>query len=333
MTGRYSNLGEAARNGLLLAIEDINQSGGINGRKVELLIRNDSQDESSAIQGINELAAENVAAIVGPMTSSMASVVLPIANSRGISLVSPTATSTALEGLDDALFRMLPSDPDSARQLAAYAYASMKVRSVTLLLESSNRSYSQSMGDAFREAFTRQGGNILESAWFVSGEATSKSFIAARLKGRPDALMLIGSAVEIARLGQIAREISPSITLLGDTSDEMLLKIGGKSLERYVATQPFDRNGTSPQFHALSLRYADRYKQPLGFTALVSYDCGIAIMEALRRKKKDETLHSSLLRNSPFPGIQEDVAFDRFGDSHRNSQLVTIADGAFKVVK
>jgi branched-chain amino acid transport system substrate-binding protein len=145
--------------------------------------------------------------------------------------------------------------------------------------------------------------------------------------------MLIGSAVEIARLGQIAREVDPSITLLGDTSDEMLLKIGGKSLDRYVATQPFNRDDTSPKFRTFAKRYEVRYKQPLGFTALVSYDAGTAIMEALRRREGNETLQTALIRNSPYLGVQGEVAFDKFGDAHRSSQLVTITNGAFQVLR
>jgi branched-chain amino acid transport system substrate-binding protein len=80
-TGRASDLGTSGRNGAILAVETINAAGGIKGKPVTLLIRDDQQNPATAGPIMSELANSGVDAIIGPMTSSMALAMTPFANS------------------------------------------------------------------------------------------------------------------------------------------------------------------------------------------------------------------------------------------------------------
>ena len=77
-SGRVADLGIAGRDGVQLAVEICNRSGGVSGRKVQLIIKNDEQTPEVAERGVRELIAEGVLAIVGPMTSAMGMAVVPI---------------------------------------------------------------------------------------------------------------------------------------------------------------------------------------------------------------------------------------------------------------
>lgn len=333
LTGRYANLGEGGRDGLLLAIEEQNQAGGIGGHKIELLIRDDAQDEAKAKQGTRELIDAGVVAIVGPMTSSMALAVLPVIDGKPVPLVSPTATSTALEGKDDALFRILSSDPEYAAQLAAHAYRKMGLRRVAILMEGSNQTYSNSLGSAFRSAFEQLGGQIAAFASFSTADTAAPEFVRAQFKNAPDAVFLIGNSVDLARLGQMARQIDPKIALLGDTVEERLLALGGAPLEGYVATQAFNRDDPSPRYREFAGKFEQRYKRSVGFAAVTAYDAGRAVLKALEQRQGQESLKEALIARGPFSGAQGDIAFDRFGDAHRPAFVVVIRDGKFALVK
>ncbi|MBW1797231.1 MAG: ABC transporter substrate-binding protein, partial [Deltaproteobacteria bacterium] len=80
LTGRLSYLGTAGRNGVILAVEEINEAGGINGRPVELITRDDGHDPKVAVKVDRELIGEGVVAIIGHMTSSMSMAALPLIN-------------------------------------------------------------------------------------------------------------------------------------------------------------------------------------------------------------------------------------------------------------
>ena len=101
LSGRVADLGEAGRHGVLLAVDEANAAGGVNARKVELLIKDDEQQAAAAIKAIEELVAARVDAVIGPMTSSMGEAVLPVASRAGLVVVSPTVTFSLLAGRDD----------------------------------------------------------------------------------------------------------------------------------------------------------------------------------------------------------------------------------------
>ena len=78
LTGNSADLGEAGRNGAMLAIEQANQSGGINGRPIELLARDTGSTPATAISSAKELLDARVVAVIGTMTSGMTSALLPV---------------------------------------------------------------------------------------------------------------------------------------------------------------------------------------------------------------------------------------------------------------
>ena len=80
LSGKFSDLGTATRNGALLAVELVNLSGGVDGRKLHLLELDDKQSVESALQAMEEFQKQGVVAVVGPSTSSIAVAVTPVAD-------------------------------------------------------------------------------------------------------------------------------------------------------------------------------------------------------------------------------------------------------------
>ena len=101
LSGRVADLGISGRNGATLAVENINSTGGVNGRKVKLVVMDDKQDGEVAKQVVKELIDQGVAAIIGHMTSSMSMQTVPIVNEKKVIMMSPTTTTTYLSGKDD----------------------------------------------------------------------------------------------------------------------------------------------------------------------------------------------------------------------------------------
>ena len=121
LSDRNSDNGQSGQNGVILAIEQFNRAGGLHGRMVELVSRDDAQHRETAARSAHELVAARVEAVIGPFTSSMAEVIVPITGQAGILEVSPTITSMAFYGKDDNLPRQragLRQDPDPARAKA-----------------------------------------------------------------------------------------------------------------------------------------------------------------------------------------------------------------------
>lgn len=119
---RVADLGISGRNGVALAVNLRNQSGGINGRKIELIVEDDKQDPEAAKQAIARLLGHKVEAIIGPMTSVIAMAHVPLANEAKMVMVSPTVTTTKLSGLDDYFLRVIASTTEYAHKSADYHF-------------------------------------------------------------------------------------------------------------------------------------------------------------------------------------------------------------------
>ncbi|WP_156498768.1 ABC transporter substrate-binding protein, partial [Oleiphilus sp. HI0079] len=107
LTGKVSDLGGPARNGMLFAVEEANKADGINGQPIQTLIRDDRQDPETAKKVVAELLAKNVDAIIGPVTSSMAVQVAPMAEQAQTVMMGVTVTTNDLSNKDDHFFRVL----------------------------------------------------------------------------------------------------------------------------------------------------------------------------------------------------------------------------------
>ena len=334
LSGPHAALGESGRNGLLLAVEERNAAGGIKGRRIELVLHDDMQQPDHAAAMAVQLIESQVVAIVGPMTSSMATAVLPAIGQRDIPLITPTASSTQLEGLDDALFRIMSSDPVYAEQLAAYSYRERGVRRVAVVHEQANAAYASSMVRAYAAALGKLGGTVVFSEAFTQNMRSDDPELVGRaLASQPDALLFVGNTVDAVRIAQAARLRKPDIILLGDTVEETLVQLGGRNVEGYIAFLPYDRDSTLPQALTFRQAYQARFNAQPGFGATCAYEAAQVLFAAIEARQPGESLKTTLLRAGPYAGLQDKITFDRFGDTHRQGVIVGVQDGQFRVLK
>ncbi len=335
LSGYVADLGEAGRNGAQIAIEETNRAGGIGGRQVELIVRDDGQQPEKAIAAVNELVAARVEAIVGPMTSAMAEVVLPLAERAGVVLVSPTVTARNFFGLDDHLFLIMSSTLDEAALSADYHFTQSGVRRVVAIHDTRNRSYTESWLRDFMAEFQERGGDVIPIA-FESGPAVdSGKIISEALGKRPDAIVLISNAFDAARFAQKVRDSNSAILLFATqwASTERLIEFGGKAVEGMVLHNYFDRDSKEPQLQKLRQTYSERFQRDPDFAVVAAYDATRAVLEGLARRTAGQSLAEALLTRGPFTGAEAGISFNGNGDSRRIPHVTVVRDGRFVTVR
>ena len=334
LSGRVADLGEAGRNGALLAVEETNLAGGVNGRRVELLIHDDEQQAPAAVKATEALVAARVDAIIGPMTSSMGEAILPVATRAGVVVVSPTITSSLLAGLDDLLFSVAPSVETSTRRCAAFEYA-RGIRRVAIVYDLSNRTFSADWAEHFRRDFTSLGGTVVAEASFMSGDDASYGEAIRKLAvAKPDALHIVASAVDTVRLTQLARNLglNQPVTSSSWAATEHLIQLGGRTVEGMTLIQLFNRDDPSPRYRAFAAAYTARFKQEPGFGGVAAYDATKATLTALATATKHQSLKQALLAGGPYEGLQGRWKFDRNGGGSRRTYVTVVRNGRFVLV-
>jgi branched-chain amino acid transport system substrate-binding protein len=335
LTGRAADLAEGGRNGVQIAVDEINAAGGIHGRPVELIVRDDGQDPATAIAAANALIAGRVEGIVGPMTSAMADVVGPIAAREGVVLVSPSVTARKFFTVDDNLFLVMSSTREEALLSAEYHHREGGVRHVVVFHDTTNRSYTESFLAEFSGAFQQQGGTVTPLAFASAPDMDVGKLVRAALAKRPDAVLLIANSVDAARFAQKIREANQAVVLFASqwATTDRLVELGGKAVEGMFLHSYFGRDSTSPDLIRLRTTYIQRFRREPGFAGVAAYDATRALLGALARRSGNETLHQALLTKGPFPGAETSFSFDRFGDSSRVPRITVVRDGQFVTVR
>lgn len=335
LSGRVADLGVGVRNGAQLAVEQRNAAGGVNGRTVELVVRDDEQSPETAKRVVGELIGRNIELIIGPMTSSMAMAVVPQVNASKSILLSPTVTTVELVGKDDNFLRVIAATTDYASKNARYQYEKLGIRSVAAIYDIGNKSYTESWLNDFRTEFIRLGGKIVLIKAFRSGKDTVlQPLVAELLAAKADAVLIISNAVDSALICQQVRKLDPhkSIATSEWASTERFTELAGKASEGVVVSQFLDRNDTSRSYRDFLGAYRDRFKQEPGFAGMAGYDAAQVALDAYAARKKGEDLKMVIIGKGVFQGVQQPLTIDRFGDADRKTFITVILNGQFVTV-
>jgi branched-chain amino acid transport system substrate-binding protein len=331
LTDRGSDVGEGGRNGLMLAVEQRNQSGGIQGRQIELVVQDDGQNPAQAATAIQSLVDARVDAIVGPFTSAMAAVAVPVVTQARVVTVSPTVTGADFVGKDDFLFRINASVGDNGSTYAKAMYQ-RGIRNVAAVYDLRNRSFTETWLKAYTDAFVALGGKVVTTVPFESHkDPVFGDLIRQAATAKPDSLLFIATAVDTARLAQQARKMDTKIPLVTAewAASESLLELGGQAVEGMLVLQAYNKEDTSERFRNFLEAYQKRFQRPPGYSAVNAYDAATVLLDAMARKSGDDDLKTALIQRGPFEGLQQPIRFDKNGDTNRVMFFTEIRSGRF----
>ncbi len=336
LSDRGSDFGESVRNGVILAIEQQNEAGGINGRKIELIVRDDGQDKVQAQKAAEELIALHPDVIIGPVTSSMATVVMPMMNEAQQVIISPTVASTNFKGKDDFFFRVNCTTKEAAIQHARVLYEH-GIRRPGLAFDASNGPFSNTWIDGFREEFTKLGGEVSATSGFESVAGTRFADVIGKLLDQsPDALIFVASTLDTARLAQQARRLAPQLPLSSSewaASGEALSEMGGRAVEGLLMTHAYDRTDQREEYKRFRDAFKQRFQREFGSFSLLAYDTANVVIAALKQRNKHEGFKEALLRYGPYNGVQQKIVFDANGDTTRQVYFTEIHKGQLVQLK
>ncbi len=241
-TGTLSYFGDSHRNGTTLAVEQINQAGGVLGTVVIIVARDTQTNPQVGVDAARALVdLEKVVAIVGALASG---VTIAVAESvtvpKGILQISGSSTSPALTALNDNdfLFRTTVSDAAQGVVLGRLARELGFNTASALFI---NNAYGQGLAEQFKKTFEQEGGNVLELVAHEDVQPTFLSELSKATEGNPDVLVAVGYPGQAEIYLREAIEggyISTFLFVDGTKSNEMNQTVGADALEGTYGTAP-----------------------------------------------------------------------------------------------
>lgn len=324
LTGPMSELGINGRNGVLLAVEELNAAGGINGQTVELVTKDDKHQGEQALKVDKELINEGVVAIIGHMTSAMSVKAVPLMNDAEMVMISPTTSKLA--GIDDYFIRILPYGK-SNHFLASYTYQRLGLENVAIVYDLSNAAFSELMKKDFTTEFATFGGQISIAKPYLSGPNVNYiEIVETLLQSQPQALLIIAGPLDTAMICQHIRMSGSQIPIMlnGWTGAKELIEHGGPAVEGVFYTNMFNQNSKIPRYVDFKSRFQKRFGSEPNFAAVYSYEAAQLLFKALSESVDPTELKGIILNSGKLEGLQGDISFDKYGDAHRKTSIVAI---------
>lgn len=334
LTGRISDLSIAGRDGAILAMEEINAAGGINGRPLSFIFKDDRNDPAAARAAVAELIEERVTAIIGHFTSAMSTATIPLVNDAKMLMISPTTATPELNGRDDWFFKM-NDGADIAEATADRIAGPMGIRSTAVIYDADNRPYAFGSYSTFRHRYVAQGGTITQVLHFNSHD---KHDLPRRMRDidtrRSGAAFIVAGALDAALICQRLHNAGFTGPLFvaewASTND--FLASGGHTVNGIYVYQHYNSLSDTPSFLRFKQDFERRFGTEPSFASAYSYETVQVLADALRREPASRDLRKVILARQSYKGLLGPITINRFGDARRPLFLMQVRGGAFHPV-
>ena len=288
LTGNHAQYGSNANNGFKLAIKEINDKGGINGKMIRIVEADAKSEAAESVNAATKLISDDkVVAIVGPAVTANVIAESDVAAQNKISVIAPAATNpdvTVENGqLKPFIFRSCFIDPQQSNVMAEFAIKDLGARTAVLYLDSSS-DYSKSLGRVFKERFEAEGGKVLMEEAFLAKDQDFKAALTKLQTANADVIFVPAYYEEVGKIVKQARELGITAAILGTDGwdDPKVIDIAGKDAlnNTYFCTHYFEQDTEVQPFIE---SYTREYGTAPNVFAALGYDAGKMLIDAISR--------------------------------------------------
>ncbi|MBD8007185.1 ABC transporter substrate-binding protein [Bacillus sp. Sa1BUA2] len=220
LTGAVASYGTSEADGIQLALDEINEAGGIDGKKIELVKVDNKSEAAEATSGAVKLTTQDkVVAIIGAATSGATVAQAQIANDNETPLISPSGTSPTVTvnedgSLNEYVFRTSFIDPFQGTVAANFAANELKVKKAAIYSDNSS-DYSKGLAKSFKEYFESVGGETVANESYVAKDSDFRSTLTRIKSANPEFIFIPGYYEEVGLIVKQAREMGIDVPLMG----------------------------------------------------------------------------------------------------------------------
>jgi len=332
LTGQNAFGGQLELEGVQLAHKKV---GEVLGKKVELFVVDNKSEKVEAANAVKRLIEkEKVQAIIGTYGSSLAMAGGEVSEKAGIPQVGTSCTNPLVTQGKKYIFRVCFIDPFQGAGAATYAYKSLGLKKAAMLVDVAN-DYSVGLSNFFKKSFVKQGGEIVATLNYQSGDQDFTAQLTDIISKKPDVLFIPSYFAEGAIIMKQAKELGAAFKIMGgDAMDNPeITKIGGAAVEGFVHTTfPYDPSmqDMSPAAKAFTADWTKAFpgKEP-NVNAALGYDAYMIIIDAIKRAGSAEpaAITKALAATKGFDGVTGATTINETHDAEKPVGLVLIKDG------
>jgi branched-chain amino acid transport system substrate-binding protein len=330
LTAKYSVLGNAMMNGIVLAFEE--EDFRVNGKKVELIFKDDKKDIELNKKIVNDFINQGIKIVIGNVTSSMTKISMSIINQHSdMFLISAASASNEFSGIDDQFFRVHVANNEQRFSSFVDYINDLGFKKIYGIYDPGNITYTKDYLENFEKTYINKGGE----KFIQYSKSDNLDYLVKDIKEKnPDLLLICANSVDGARIVQYLRinGISTQIASSEWAMTSTFIENSGKYSEGIIFNIDYDVNSKNEKFLKFVNNFENKYNIFPSMYAAKGYELAKIIIELLKIGEETE-LKKNILLKKEFEGLQNTIVFDRFGDVVRDFNTFKIIDGKFEKIK
>jgi len=317
-----------------MAADEINLAGGIEGRRIDVVIDDDggSPEKAATLTG-HLIDNDKVVAIIAAGTSQNSRAASPKAQSSKIPLIAPSSTDPAVTQVGDYIFRACFVDAFQGEVMARFAFNTLKAKKAAILFDF-NSPYGRGLTDYFELSFSKLGGQIVGKLSYTQGDVDFKGQLSTIRSADPDVIYIPGYYGDVAVIVRQARQIGLNQPLLGADGWDApeLWQLAGDALNGSFITTHYSVDDPSPAIQ----RFAHEYKQRYGNLApdahaALAYDAMRVLADAITRAHTTAAaqLRDALAQTKDFAGVTGVISMDKDRNAVKPATVLKLEDARY----
>jgi branched-chain amino acid transport system substrate-binding protein len=334
LSGAETQFGVDTKEGIELAVDEINRAGGVKGRPLKVLYEDDKTNPQEATNKVLQLIdRDKVVAILGEVSSSRSKAGGIVANKKKIPMITPSSTHPEVTQVGPFVFRVCFTDDVQGRMGAEFIVKKLGKKRIAMLFTSDDL-YSSGLAHEFREHVKKLGAEIVLEKSFLETETNFTTYITEIRDAKPEIIyapIYYTAMVPIARQAKAAG-VNGDMFVGGDGWDaDTLLADAGEALEGALFTNHYAPDVPWPNSKQFVATYKERFKREPTSLAAMGYDAAKVLADAIARAKDDtpDAIRQAIQETKDFQGATGTITIDAERNADKPLVIVQIKGKKF----
>ncbi len=322
ISGALTPFGKGALDGIKLRVEQINSSGGVNGKSIELIVEDSKGDKSQTISAFKKLTGiDRVVAVIGEVTSTNTLALANLAEKNQTPTITPTATNDKVTARGSHMFRACFNDSFQGKVVANYASTSKNFTKAAVITDLSS-DYSKGLGNSFKEAFANGGGQIVAEESYQQKDTEFGAQLSKIKDSGAEVVFVPGYPPELQLIIKQAEVIGLGATFCGADgwdNDSVIENSGDKIIGSFIvgAFSPEDQR---PEVQSFIKAFGGN----AGTFEALGYDSVSILAEAMKKGVTRKAIKEGLFAIKDFPTVTGKTTILSNGDAIKSAVIMSV---------
>ena len=332
LQGPTADLALNGKRGAEIAVEEINENGGINGKPVELVIKDSVNDIEVSKDILNNFVEDGIGLVIGDFVSSLTEGIIDDLNRNNILYISPTVGSEQFVGLDDNLIRLNSTSINQANAILMQTKENTD-KDFIVFKDSNNQAFSYSINDNFKEMIKSEGGSVIAEIPYDGSVTIDPDVILYAMNEYADidgvvlASDAVNAAIIVKTINSAGFEVNIYTSRWSNTPD--FYNLAGDYADGVYTLAVIDQESDSEKYNDFADKFYEYYGTQPVFSAVSSYEAVMLLCEAIDETNSTQPskIKDYIIETRQFDGLQNDFIIDEYGDCDRDYILCVIKNG------